>query len=269
VETNGLQTIPVNQEEFIGPEEVQRRATAELKERYEQWRANSAASGADPSMLVYFNFEQDAATKIVNQAKSKTAGDGKLAGAKWAEGRWPGKRALRFRNWSDSVRFNVPGKYGSLTFLAWVYVDGLPHPYNSVADAAWKSEGHPNWQITKKGELSFSIRGTNGNTSANVRHLIFSRKNFHRWMQIAAVYDGENRSLSLYADGRLIANKAVNDPQPLVLGTVDLGNWPTKDDHRNFVGRIDEFAVLSRALSAVEIQHSYDSGRPRSQTSAK
>jgi hypothetical protein len=55
--------------------------------------------------------------------------------------------------------------------------------------------------------------------------------------------------------------------QPIALGSMEIGNWtPRLDDPmepiRNFNGRMDEFALFGRALSAREIQQCYKASRP-------
>jgi len=56
----------------------------------------------------------------------------------------------------------------------------------------------------------------------------------------------------------------------LTLGTLELGNWTTSaktpgPDYivRDFRGRIDDFALLSRSLTPEEIKHQYELGRAR------
>jgi hypothetical protein len=79
-----------------------------------------------------------------------------------------------------------------------------------------------------------------------------------------------------YVNGQLVG-KGVRRVVPLVLGRVELGNWgatgqtpgmewaaqkPAWFWNRGFKGRMDEFALLARALSADEIRKLYEQGRP-------
>ena len=65
----------------------------------------------------------------------------------------------------------------------------------------------------------------------------------------------------------------MTNKQPLTLGNLELGNWSPEAKKmdvnygiRDFHGRMDEFALLSRALSASEIHRQYELGRPRQAT---
>src|SRR5262249_17852974 len=89
-------------------------------------------------------------------------------------------------------------------------------------------------------------------------------------IQLAAVCDGKTGKMSLYLNGQPIASKTAKQKRVLTLGTLELGNWTPnakKADAnyriREFHGRMDEFVLLRRPLSAEEIRRQYHLGKPR------
>ncbi len=281
VRVNGRQLQPmagVDHQEFLSAEELARRESAELASRYQRWRQADRFLDVDASILVHLNFEdqRNVDRNLVNRAVGTRAGANALVfGCDWGEGRWPGKQALEFNSVEDRVRLPVPGQFQSLTYMTWLRVDSLPNAWNALALVDTMKTGETHWQIHQDGSLELSVRMDNSKTGWD--HLtsapVLTPEHFGKWVQLAAVYDGAARKMSLYFNGRLVASKSVPKPRMLSLGTMELGNWtPTasKTDLnyriRNFHGRMDEFALLSRPLSADEILRQYDLGRPRDTT---
>jgi hypothetical protein len=267
----------VDQSAFMSAQELARREAAELRARYQRWRQAGGSLDYDPAILVHLNFEDahNLDRNLINRAASTLAGAAMIFGCDWGEGRWPGKAALEFKGIGDRVRLPVPGAYESLTYLAWVRVDGLPNRWNSLALVDTLKTGETHWQIRRDGSLELSVRIDSG--KAEWDHLIsppvITQAHFGKWIQVAGVCDGRTGSMTLYFNGRAVATKSMSQKRVLTLGTVELGNWsPTakKMDAnycvRDFHGRMDEFALLSRPLSAQEIRHLYELGRPRPAT---
>jgi hypothetical protein len=264
----------VDQSAFMSAQELARREAAELRARYQRWRQAGRSLDYDPAILVHLNFEDahNLDRNLVNRAASTLAGAAMIFGCDWGEGRWPGKAALEFNSVSDRVRLPVPGAYDSLTYLAWVRVDSLPNRWNSLALVDTLKTGETHWQIRRDGSLELSVRIDGGKTAWE--HLIsppvITQEHFGKWIQVAAVCDGRTGLMSLYFNGRTVATKFVTQKRVLTLGTLELGNWSPSAKKmdasyavRDFHGRMDEFALLSRPLSAQEIRHLYELGRPR------
>ena len=64
-----------------------------------------------------------------------------------------------------------------------------------------------------------------------------------------------------WSNDRLIGTGASFTPPTLHVGTAELGNSPNRDV-RQLVGSMDEFAVLSRALSEAEVRDFFEQGKP-------
>jgi Concanavalin A-like lectin/glucanases superfamily len=264
--------------EFLSVAELVQRESAELRTRYLTWRDADRSLDMDPATLVHLNFEdqRDIDRNLVNRAIGTKAGSSAMIfGCDWGEGRWPGKGALEFNSADDRVRVGVPGVFRSLTYLAWLRVDSLPNPWTALALVDTSKAGETHWQIHRDGRVEFSVRIESGKGAWErvVSQSVITRESFGKWIQLAAVYDGESRKMILYLNGQQVAARDLDRTQLLTLGTMELGNWAPKTQRvdagyrvRNFHGRMDEFALLSRPLSAEEIYHLYKLGQPREAT---
>lgn len=263
----------VNRSEFITAEELANRESAELRERYQGWKQIDRLLDKDPATLVHLNFEdaRNLDRNLVNRAGGiRASGHALIFGCDWVDGRWPGKGALQFNRANDRVRLSVPGQFQSLTYLAWVRVDRLSQPWNALAMVGTFRTGETHWQLHRNGSMELSVRPQEGRSGWD--HLISPPLiQLGQWVQLAAVYDGATGRMSLYLNGRQIASKAAKRV-PLTLGALELGNWsPTAKSKRatanyrvrDFQGRMDEFALLSRPLSSEEIARLYRLGSPR------
>jgi hypothetical protein len=264
----------VDRREFLGVDELAQRELAELRARYKDWRRADGALDYDPAVLVHLNFEDQSNVErnLINRAVGTPASSRAMVlGCDWGEGRWPGKGALEFNGLNDRVRVSVPGTFQSLTYLAWLRVDSLPNPWNALALVDTFKTGETHWQIRRNGSVELAVRNGSGKTPWD--HLmsppVITREDFGKWIQLAAVFDGGSGQMILYMNGRQVAAKTAK-MQPLTLGTLDLGNWTltapkASADYRirDFHGRMDEFALFSRPLSAEEIYRQYEIGQPR------
>lgn len=276
---NLVQPLPLAERPtFMSVTELARRESAELQQRYQNWRDADRALETDPSSLVHLNFEdqRDMDRSLSNRASgAKTGSRAMIFGCDWGEGRWPSKGALEFNSVDDRVRVGVPGVFRSLTYLAWLRVDSLPNQWNALALVDTFRTGETHWQIHRDGSVELSVRVEGGVASWDrlVSPPVITPEHYGKWIQLAAVYDGESRKMFLYANGREVASKPVDQSWLLTLGTMELGNWSPASKRndaeyrvRNFHGRMDEFALLSRPLSAEEIRRLYDLGKPREVT---
>jgi ferric-dicitrate binding protein FerR (iron transport regulator) len=275
VSARQLQPMPaVDARDFLSVNELARRESAELRARYQEWRQGDSALDTDPAILVHLNFEdqRNVERNLINRAiASRASSRAMVFGCDWGEGRWPGKAALEFNRINDRVRLSVPGEFHSLTYLAWVRVDSLPNQWNALALVDTFKTGQTHWQIQRNGSLELGVR-MEGRIAA-WDHLIsapvITREDYGKWIHVAAVYDGNSGRMILYLNGQAVASKVIKT-RPLTLGTLELGNWtPTSRKAganyriRDFHGRMDEFALLSRPMSGEEIRRQYELGKPR------
>jgi hypothetical protein len=264
--------IKSNSEAFLTAQELVRRSRAELELRQREWQAASEALRKDRDLLVYYPFRQTNQPwdrTLPDQARERRQPrDGVIVGCQWVAGRWPGERGLEFKRVSDRVRFHVPGEFESLTLVAWVRVDALPNRNNSLMMADGWEPGELHWQIGDNGTI---ILGVQSGPKAKGAHYhavgAFTPDRFGRWSHLAVVYDGANRQVTHYLDGKPVARQELLFDIPLRIGDAELGNWNVAT-HRNntpvrfLTGCMDEFQMFSRALDDAEIERLHAQGRP-------
>jgi hypothetical protein len=280
VEVSGhqVQTMTaVDRLAFLSAEELARREAAELRSRYADWRRIDRSLDSDPAALVHLNFEdhRNLDRNLINRASGNLNGESAMVfGCDWVEGRWPGKGALEFNSLDDRVRFAVPGQYDSITYLAWVRVDSLPNEWNALALEDTFKTGETHWQIHHNGSMELSVRQEGGKPTWDrvISQPVITRDHFGQWVQLAAVYDGPHKTMSLYVNGAQVASKTFKQKHIITLGPLELGNWTPlpstakkSADYliRELHGRMDEFVLLSRPMSAGEIRHQYEAGERR------
>ena len=85
-------------------------------------------------------------------------------------------------------------------------------------------------------------------------------------MHLAAVYDGESGTVRYYHNGNAIGVFAVTPLVPLQIGDALIGNWSpaphSRNQIRNFNGRMDDLAIFREALTPGEIQELHRAGKP-------
>jgi hypothetical protein len=251
------------------------------KSRQAAWLESAQAFASQPGVLVHYTFEEAAREEGTLYNFSPTATSethGTIVGGEWAEGRWPGKSALAFTRVSDRLRFVIPETLETATFIAWLRVDALPNMFNGVLMADVWQPGVAHMQIDHFGRLRFGVRtdrrdmrnpDISGLTEWDVAISppVFTTERLGAWTHVATVFDSAQLKIEHFVDGRSVKVHRMARPFPLKLGAVQIGNSShisggrSENYIRNLAGRIDEFAVLERALSAEEIAAHYAEGR--------
>ena len=265
---------------FLREDQLAHREQDWEAQRYADWKQAAHGISEDPTTLVHYTFEDQPAWERVlkNQAAHGAVSTlGSIVGCEWTEGRWPGKGALEFKGRTERVKLEIPGQFSALTYFAWVRVDGLPHAFQSLLMTDGEHTGAVHWSLTHTGELRFGIVPEKAGAPApwhSVNSPVVTPDQIGRWLFLASVVD--RSQLFNYVNGQLVG-KGSRRVVPMELGRVELGNWgataqtpglewaegkPAWFWNRGFKGRMDEFALLARALSADEIQKLYERGRP-------
>ena len=282
VEAGGLRDIAGSPTTYPDEEELTRKADAADLQRHTEWRAAAQRLAAEPALLAFFR--ADGATsesrELPNLAAQRREGatDATLVGVRWSEGRWLGGRAIEFTSPADHVRFHIPGETAALTLAAWVRVDSLPNKRSGLLFPSMPRERELQWSLTRGGEMFFAVSRKAPPLrvfDVSASGAVVTPMDYGRWMHIACTYDSATGDVVHYKDGRAVASTRIASPLPVALDGMDFGNWAARPDQpewgwermaangyavRNFVGRLDEFALLSRALSAEEIRRLYDTG---------
>ncbi|MEX2578470.1 MAG: LamG-like jellyroll fold domain-containing protein [Verrucomicrobiales bacterium] len=237
-------------------------ANADSETHYRSWQRQRDAFANDPSTLVLFDFENQQPWDRQLANRSVGGPGGAIVGARWTEGRWPGKGALEFKRITDRVRLRVPGSFDALTLAAWVRIEGLDRWLSSLLLTDGFDPGEVHWQISDKGELILGI--SSGETPNTVSPPVIHPGDLGRWMHVAATLDRKTGAVTHYLDSELVAEETRDSMPPLRLGGAEIGNWQAQGKGhplRSLNGRIDEFVILERALSAEEIRELHEAGR--------
>lgn len=267
----GDQEISAHPDKFVDFAQLEERSASASRDRYAAWFEASQRLREDPDVVVYYAFERDAPgsshlENVASTASPETGGE--IIGCQWSEGRWPEKRALDFKRPGDRVRLNpIPGKFESLTLMAWVRLDALDRAFSALFLTDRWDLGGVHWQVMESGQVELSIRDEDGEVDYDTPVNIESHDLGH-WMHLAAVYDPKDRVVTHYIDGKVVSRERIQSAAPLVIGSAELGNWGVPvtgdpDPTRSLNGRIDEFILFRRALRTAEIRGIYEEGKPR------
>ena len=230
---------------------------------FKRWEQYEQEMRKNPGLLAFFPFRRGAdASLLVNGLGEEGMTNGRIVGARWVSGRWPGHGALLFDRDTDFVQLNIPGEHQELTMAAWLKVDRLDFELNAILNSDGYKPGGVHFQLTRRGfprgglilEGSFKDKVVGGEAPLGT------------WVHVASVLSTRTRSQQIYINGILARERQWQKDEVIRPGSCRLGNWlpETKDRiaNRAFRGRIDELALWSRALPENELKRFVEAGRP-------
>jgi len=240
------------------------RAAAGWESRHRGWAASFEALRTDPSALLLFDFEGHPAWSRQLDNRAVDGPGAAVVGARWTEGRWPGKGALEFKRITDRVRLHLPGEHEALTLAARIRVEGMDRWLSSLFLTDRFDEGQVHWQLSDEGEIILGVKS--GDAPPNTFSPPLLRpEDLGRWIHLATTVDRASGRVAHYLDGELVTEERREGLPPLRLGDGEIGNWSPPEGYphpiRSLNGRIDEFVVLSRAMSLEEIRGLSEAGR--------
>lgn len=272
----------VSPRDFLPISDLQGLIRQREQRRFEHWQTWSERAREDPRLIAFYTFQHTPGDRwdrlvsnlAVPQQKQRAGG---AVGARWTQGRWPGKEALEFKRPGDRLRLNLDGTYTALTLSAWVKVDSVDKKYNSLLLTDGYDNGEPHWQIYEDGSLMFSIiyRPDEVTRDGDWNQIyyskpVFSADSLGRWHHIAVSYSNHSGEVIQYFDGAEVGREVSTRHRPglpITFGPCEIGNWglPTERHPapiRNLNGAIDEFAIYGSVLSGAEIHAIFANGRP-------
>ena len=282
VESGALRDLADSATTFPDEKDLARKADAADRQRHAEWRAAAQRFAAEPALLAYFRADGDAGESptLPNLAAQRREGstDATLVGLAWSEGRWPLSRALEFTSPADRMRFHIPGETAAFTLAVWIRVDSLPNKRCGLLFPSIPRAGELQWSLTRGGEQFLAI-----SHEAPPKRVFDSAMSgaavtpmdFGRWTHLACTYDSATGTVVYYKDGRPISTNQLPGKFAARLDGMDFGNWAARPDQpewgwermaangyavRNFAGRLDEFALLARALTETEILSLFQTG---------
>ncbi len=263
VETESLKPMAASRSGFIEERELARLVSSDSLRRKETWQNAAATLSRDPATLLHFTFdgESDGGRTLTNRAVGARSVAGSMVGCGWVSGRWNGGRAIEFKGPGDRIRIDVPGRFTAVTLLAWLRIDALPSAYDALLAPDGLAPGTLRWGLSGHGELRLGIARESGKPEPNwevvITPPVVTTDRLGKWVMIATAFDG--KTLSHYMNGQIVKTGAAYSPVPLVIGPAEVGNW-RGETPRFLKGRMDELAILSRAMTAQEIKALYDAG---------
>lgn len=240
---------------FIRPEEMTELSAGLAAGQRALSEAAANELRRDPALIALVDFESAA----------KAAGTFRIV-----QGRWPGSRAAEFVNVGDHMKFDAGGEHAwpQLTLAAWVRIDRLGEPYQSLYHTdGWNEDksGQVHWMITNETTMRFALKH-NTLAPGSVERKGFPESRTPvlpeqgRWVHLAVVYDSEARTARFYLNGEFDKESHQDIAHPARLGPAQIGNWDSKD--RKLSGRIDELLLLGRALNDTEVRALFAAGNP-------
>ncbi len=258
-----LESVNGGGSDFIDRRQLLNLANAGSSIRYREWLTTRNTVAADPTTLVLFDFENQEPwdRQLVNQRPGGP--QAAIIGARWTEGRWPGKGALEFKRITDRARLHVPGTFDTLSFAAWVRIEGFDRWLSSLFLTDGFETGEVHWQISNQGELILGI--SDGGPPNTISVPVIHPGDLGKWMHLAVTIDRLTGLVRHYRDGEIVKEETRSGLPPLQIGNAEIGNWQAEGSTnpiRSLNGRIDEFLILNRALTPEEMASIHRAGSP-------
>jgi hypothetical protein len=241
---------------FIQPDEMSSLTAGLAAGQRTHAEASLAQLRKDPALITLMDFESDTQN-----------GEGVY---RMVQGRWPGSRAPEFVHVGDHLKLDVGGdrSWPQLTLAAWVRIDRLGEPYQSLLHTDGWSKNNPgqvHWMITQDTRMRLALIGNTLATGADERNGFPDSRTpvlpeRGRWMHLASVYDSEKGTVRFFLNGRFDKETRQQVAHPARLGPAQIGNWNQKD--RKLSGRVDELLILGRAMSDDEVRALHAAGNP-------
>ena len=240
---------------FIRPEELPALQAALVAGQPLRADAELADLRRDPALIALLDFESDALPSGTYRI---------------VQGRWPGSHAPEFVNLGDHMKLDVGGDRAltQLTLAAWVRIDRLGDPFQSLIHTDGWNAGNPgqvHWMVTHDTTMRLAIRGNTlaaGSTSReqypDSQTPVLPKQG--RWVHLSVVYDSNVGTVRFYFNGTFDKEERQEIAYPARLGPAQIGNWDRND--RKLSGRMDELLILGRAMSDGEVRSLYQAGNP-------
>ena len=200
--------------------------------------------------------------RLRNFASNPRASHGVRTIASWSSGRWPRKYSQDFSNPNARIDFEIYGSFEEMTIGAWVNINQQPNVLSSILSSdGWGNPGQIHFKANRAGGLHCSMPSIN---SLPTEYASLVANN--RWVFVSAeIQTTESGTTSLCrvnGEKTSIIKGPITKIEP---GKVKMGNWYDNNLNkfeRNLCGKIDEFMIWDRCLSAEEIKGLYEAGKP-------
>jgi hypothetical protein len=230
-----------------------------------RWSAQREQRLGDPALMAWFPFVRGGDPAILaNAVPNQGVADGRIVGARWATGRWPGKQSLWFDSEGDFVEIDIPGEYAELTVAAWLKVDRFEHEMSAILNSNGKESGGLHIQFNRLGLPRGGLLGV----GRPGQRWLGNPVPIGKWVHVVSVTSVPKKRHVVYVNGLPVLESGLTNSDVLLKpGRCRLGNWlsDTVDksySNRSLHGLVDELSIWNRALSAAEVSALTESGRP-------
>ncbi|MBM3983629.1 MAG: hypothetical protein FJ304_25835 [Planctomycetes bacterium] len=227
-----------------------------------RWEQYERRMREDRTLLAFFPFQRKGDESVLANAVGGEMGDGRVAGARWTTGRWPGKDALLFDRDTDFAQVSIPGEHQELTIAAWVKVERIDFVLNAILNSDGYKPGGIHFQLNRQGFPRGGVVTEGAFKDVEVGKPV----PLGQWVHVTSVISTRTRSQQIYVNGTLARERTWQQDVLVRPGTCRIGNWLAipKDQFpiRALRGQMDELAVWSRALPKDEIGRLVEAGRP-------
>jgi hypothetical protein len=253
---------------FAGSADLASRSLETASRRHNGWLAKSKDLASSPNTLLYYGFDNHSpwARLLKDETKRKDGqGDGAVIGCSWSEGRWPGKGALQFSQDNDRVCLNMNQSLRSATLVAWVKLDSFGQFGAPLVFSRPSLSGALGWSISSVGKLVLEIKA-NDSFEKYESGVAFPDDRFGKWVHIATTFDGQNKWVNHFVNGRSFSREKIDKSEFISLRNGLLGHFqafPNRNPNLSLRGCIDEFAIFDSAWDEKDIRELFEIGSPR------
>jgi hypothetical protein len=230
-----------------------------------RWQNHVEQLHKAPGLIAFFPFDKTSDESVLKNGLKHSEHDipdGRIVGARWVSGRWPGKDSLLFDGDDERVELNIPGEFREYTIAVWIKIDRLDYEMNAILNSDELEDGDVHFQITRQGLPKGGVQGGIANET-----FVGDPLPMGKWVQVVMVIAATDYTRKVYANGKLVRQGVIDRDVIISPGLCRLGNWLPAEKHlekrtRAFRGRMDELAIWNRALQEIEIRQMFEAGRP-------
>jgi len=227
-----------------------------------RWEQYELEMRKDRTLLAFYTFSKQADEAVLANAIDGGMGDGRITGARWTTGRWPGKDGLLFDRDTDFAQVTIPGEHKELTIAAWIKIERIDFVFNAILSSDGYAPGGIHFQLNRQGFPRGGVIVEGSFKDVEVGKPV----RLGQWVHVASVISTRTRSQQIYVNGTLARERTWQNDVLVRPGTCRIGNWLAypngKIPTRALRGQMDELAIWSRALPKEEIGRLVDAGRP-------
>ena len=225
----------------------------------EQWTSAQSALLANPDVVAHYDFQEGEGSVLKNKSKAGPVLDGVIFDSEWEEGRWSGKKALKFNGKTSLVEIpshpdlcpidKAAGGTGEMTIEAWIKVVRMPT--SAIIDksslGSAKNTPYAIW-ITGSRLIGYLGQQPGNRVDAALDEELLAK---NEWTHVALTVDHEKMVLFRNGVRGAVRNReetvSTDNGAPLLIGA-----WGKQLGVLN--GWVDELIIYKKVLDDAEIE---------------